>query len=435
MNPTWTSRSGRAASASSTRRQASVSSASGFSQITGLPAAMQARVYSSCVKPGDATITASTSSSPIRSCPSGWTRAPPAASATRFACSTSTSETATTCAFETLVARRWRWYRPMVPVPTTPILSAMASTPCEVCRVWSAGTGGADAAPLEVAAGADGDGQRDVGGAGVQVLLDDHEQLDVEVVERVQDRPDLRDAARGLAHHAPADRLGERQALRPDLLQDRRVGLLHVEVADAVGVLADQLDVVAGVVGDMGGVEAQRDRLRVGVLEEALDLGLGSHVAVGVGMEDGGDAVLLGEDPAELRGGEHQRPPCVAVELGGLEEVALEVRVQVRQQDDVPGAHRADQLGHATRVLQVRGPLLRVVQAAEHRLPGDLEPTPLQLVAQPGRVGWQVGVGAELEPSVAGLRELVEEAGPGRLRRVVGEPHPPRVRATAEPQP
>jgi hypothetical protein len=47
MKPTWISRRGLAASAASTRRQASTVGASGFSHSTGLSAARQARVNSS----------------------------------------------------------------------------------------------------------------------------------------------------------------------------------------------------------------------------------------------------------------------------------------------------------------------------------------------------------------------------------------------------
>ncbi len=70
MNPTWISRLGLAASASSTRRQASMVGASGFSHSTGLSAARQARVNSSWVNPGEAISTACTWSSAISSWPS-----------------------------------------------------------------------------------------------------------------------------------------------------------------------------------------------------------------------------------------------------------------------------------------------------------------------------------------------------------------------------
>jgi hypothetical protein len=70
MNPTWISRRPLATSASSTRRQASMVGASGFSHSTGLSAARQARVNSSWVGPGEAISTASTRSSAISSWPS-----------------------------------------------------------------------------------------------------------------------------------------------------------------------------------------------------------------------------------------------------------------------------------------------------------------------------------------------------------------------------
>ena len=73
MKPTWTSRRPAAISASMIRRQASSVVASGFSQNTGLPAAIAASTYSSCVAPQDATSTASTPPSAMRSWPVGCT--------------------------------------------------------------------------------------------------------------------------------------------------------------------------------------------------------------------------------------------------------------------------------------------------------------------------------------------------------------------------
>src|SRR4029077_20992091 len=67
MKPTWTSRRPAAISASMIRWQASRDGASGFSQNTGLPAAIAARACSSCAGPQDATSTASTLPSAISS--------------------------------------------------------------------------------------------------------------------------------------------------------------------------------------------------------------------------------------------------------------------------------------------------------------------------------------------------------------------------------
>ena len=70
MKPTVTSRRPSAASASTTRSDASASTASGFSHSTGLPASRQASVNGSCVIAGEAITTASTSGDAISSRPS-----------------------------------------------------------------------------------------------------------------------------------------------------------------------------------------------------------------------------------------------------------------------------------------------------------------------------------------------------------------------------
>ena len=69
---------------------------------------------------------------------------------------------------------------------------------------------------------------------------------------------------------------------------------------DAVGIVADELEVVGAAVGDVPGVEAELHGLRVGAVEEALDLLLGADVAVGVGVEHQHGAMLVGDVPAEL---------------------------------------------------------------------------------------------------------------------------------------
>jgi hypothetical protein len=71
MKPTCTSRRPAAASASMMARQARSVVARGFSQKTGLPAAMPASTYSSWVGPQEATRTASTSWSAITWCAAG----------------------------------------------------------------------------------------------------------------------------------------------------------------------------------------------------------------------------------------------------------------------------------------------------------------------------------------------------------------------------
>jgi hypothetical protein len=114
----------------------------------------------------------------------------------------------------------------------------------------------------------------------------------------------------------------------------------------------------------------------------------------------------------------------------------VHVRVLLGQQHEVAGAQRTEQRRLLTAVLQrlVVG-LRAAVQSGEHRAAGELEATAAELVAQLLGVGRQVAVGAQLDPLVAALHDLVEELVPRHLVRVVGEPDAPRVGRGAEAQP
>ena len=122
MKPTITSRRPAFVSASRMRSHASRVVASGFSQKTCLPAAMHASTYSSWVGPHEATMTASTSSSPMRSCPFSCIRAPASSPATALARLRSTSVTATTRAPDSTWVSRRMWSCPIMPTPMTPTL-------------------------------------------------------------------------------------------------------------------------------------------------------------------------------------------------------------------------------------------------------------------------------------------------------------------------
>ena len=76
---------------------------------------------------------------------------------------------------------------------------------------------------------------------------------------------------------------------------------------------------------------------------------------------------------------------------------------------------------------------LAVVQAGEDRAGRDLQATPGRLLGEDGGVGRQIAVGAELDPLVAGLRDLVEEALPGDLGGIVREPDAPAVGGRSDP--
>src|SRR3954453_4443457 len=101
MKPTCSSRLPCATSASTMLRQACVDVASGFSQNTGFPAAIDARTYSSWVGPQEQTRTASTPSSSTSACPEGCTVVSGSPAATSLATDSLASATATTLAPDT----------------------------------------------------------------------------------------------------------------------------------------------------------------------------------------------------------------------------------------------------------------------------------------------------------------------------------------------
>ena len=109
------------------RSHASRVVASGFSQNTCLPAAMEASTYSSCVGPQEATTIASTSGSSISSCPVCSALADGRSAATDLARSKSTSATAEIRAPETTCVIRRMWSCPIMPTPMTPTLRVMGS--------------------------------------------------------------------------------------------------------------------------------------------------------------------------------------------------------------------------------------------------------------------------------------------------------------------
>ena len=127
MKPTMTCRFPLATSASRIRSHASRVVASGFSQNTCLPAAMEASTYSSCVGPHEATTIASTSGSSISSCPVCSALAAGRSAATALARSKSTSVTAEMRAPETTWVMRRMWSCPIMPTPMTPTLRVIGS--------------------------------------------------------------------------------------------------------------------------------------------------------------------------------------------------------------------------------------------------------------------------------------------------------------------
>ena len=84
-------------------------------------------------------------------------------------------------------------------------------------------------------------------------------------------------AERRLDHRAEAHGGREAEPLLADPGPDGRIHLLEMDVPDALGVVADESQVVRSAVGDVAGVQAQLHGLRVGAIEEALDLLLGAR--------------------------------------------------------------------------------------------------------------------------------------------------------------
>ena len=58
-----------------------------------------------------------------------------------------------------------------------------------------------------------------------------------------------------------------------------------MQVADALWMVLDELDVIAAVVSKVAGVQAQVGVARVGFLQEAQDFAGGADMAVSVGVE------------------------------------------------------------------------------------------------------------------------------------------------------
>ncbi len=104
----------------------------------------------------------------------------------------------------------------------------------------------------------------------------------------------------GLDHGAPLNGLVETDALVAGLRGDPWIHLLEMDIADPIGVPADDVAVVTGAVLDVTCIEAQRDELRIGVIEELVDEPLGVDVGVDVRMEAEANIELLRNQLPEL---------------------------------------------------------------------------------------------------------------------------------------
>ena len=177
-------------------------------------------------------------------------------------------------------------------------------------------------------------------------MLDDRVQIAAEGAGGLQHGLHRGLTLRRLDHHTTAHRLGEGQILCLHLRNDLRIDLLEMQVTDPVGILTDQLEVVAAVVRDVPGVEAEVHIRRVRRLDEALDVGLVAHVAVGVRVELHVETVLVEDAATELIHSGRQPLPLLHAQLAALQRcTGLVVAPWVGNHHDVFAAHGLCQSG------------------------------------------------------------------------------------------
>src|SRR3954462_12757901 len=338
--------------------------------------------------------------------------------------SASTSTTALTRAPLTTSWIRRTWSAPILPGP-------MTATPRVARSVMVIPSGAAG--PQELT-GAHRDRQWLVRLARVHVLLDDGEQLHAELLRGHQDRLQLGYTGRRFAHHSALDGRAERHLVLDDVREDLRVDLLEVEVADPLAVRLDELDAVAAAVGVVPGVQTEVDEFGVRRVQEVLDVVLGVEGGVGVRGDDEFESVRLLDLVAEPFHALGQVRPLLVGQLRRLEDLGgLVVAPEGRDDDEMPGPHGLGERGDLADVLPGRLPHRgAAVQPGEDRARRDLEVAPGDLVGQSGGVGRQIAVRPQLDPGVARLGDLVQEAFPRHLHRVVGEPDAPGVRGRAD---
>lgn len=158
-------------------------------------------------------------------------------------------------------------------------------------------------------------------------------------------------------------------------------------------------------------------------------------MCVGVRVDDDLQPVALPHLMGEPLGLGGQTPPLRGRQRAVLQHLArLVVPPERRDDDEVFGAHR---LGERRDVRDMRPggvpDLGTAVQSGEDGAGRHGEPAPRGLLLEYGRIRGQIAVGAQLDPLVPGLGDLVEEALPGDLLGIVGEPHAPGVRSRTDP--
>jgi hypothetical protein len=162
---------------------------------------------------------------------------------------------------------------------------------------------------------------------------------------------------------------------------------------------------------------------------------LAVDVGVGVRVDDDLQPVPLPHPLAEPLGQRSEIAPLLGRERVRLQYLAgLVVPPEGRDDHQVPCSHGLRERG----VVRDMGPGLlphglAVVQPREHRAGRHLQAAPGGLLGEDGGIGRQIPVGAEFDPLVAAERDLVEEALPGHLLRVVREPDAPAVGGRTDP--
>ena len=204
-------------------------------------------------------------------------------------------------------------------------------------------------------------------------------------------------------------------------------------IGDAVGVRPAELDGIAAAVDDVAGVETEVDVPRVGGVEDTGDLLGRLDVGVPVRVQHHPEAVLVQQHPAQGVGVLDVEPPGVIAQdavVGPLP--GLVVTVQRRQVDDVLGADGGVCLGDLAEVRDRLGPGLGLVQDAPAGARHDAHAVLVAPLLQLLRVLGEVSPGARLDDVEPGLGHLLPGLAGRHLLRIVGEPHPPLVRAHAD---
>lgn len=220
---------------------------------------------------------------------------------------------------------------------------------------------------------------------------------------------------------------GERLVVLEHVEEQRRVDLLQMQVPDPVRTLLDEPQVVAAVVREVTGIEAQVRVAGIGLIEEPIDLACGADMAVGMRVELLLHSELFEQRLAEtiVTGAEFR--PLLISQRAGLQHFARGVAApQIRDDDEVLGSELRSEAGHREGLIPRALPLvLPLVEPGEDGPGRQLQPATAEFIRQLVRVGRQIAVRTELDPLVAGRDDLIEKAVPRNLLRVVGKPHTP----------